>query len=124
MSDRAGHSCGAFLRTRVIDKCDNNNNNNNNNNFDDVDVPFSFSDSFLFAVDYYQSDVNVYADIADIAETLDLSVYSNCHPIFVRNPERQEYLLRLKETNTGVLGVSVVIVVICHFRSCFIVDVV
>ena len=70
---------------------------------------FHHPDSFIFAVDYYQSDVNVYSDIADIAETLDLSVYSNCHPIFNRNPERREYLLGVKEANAGVLGVSVVV---------------
>ena len=36
------------------------------------------TDSFIFAVDYYDADVNVFADIADIAETLDMSVYQEC----------------------------------------------
>ena len=66
---------------------------------------FTDTDSFCFAVDYYDADANVYADIANIAETLDLSVYQDCHPVFTQNPERREHLLRLKEKNAGVLGV-------------------
>ena len=64
------------------------------------------TDSFLFAVDYYNSDANIFSDIADIAETLDLSVYQEAHPVFTQNPERREHLLRLREENAGVLGVS------------------
>ena len=64
------------------------------------------TDSFIFAVDYYDADVNIFADVADIAETLDMSVYQECHPVFTQNPERGEHLLRLREENTGVLGVS------------------
>ena len=64
----------------------------------------SDTDSFILLVEYLDSLRCPYQDLTDLAPVLDISIYGPQHPIFTRNPDREEWLLAHQRANKGSLG--------------------